>query len=263
MEKRLREIVSLSSRFVEKYRDHPSIEGIVLFGSQVVGAIDEQSDIDLLLVLSDSLLPKIEKAWREGMGDTPVGGLWYEWEILDDKTLPTTQYYEFEGKTIDCLFATLQMIRNSVKNPRPSIYHLIFQEGVIIHDRRDAVKKLSEEAFSSLGDFFENQKKKKYEAFEDLLFNLERFVKAGDLASAEILSVHCVELFVEFMFNMEKKVAPQTSKKTMLDSRKFLEPEIVSQVERVLLSHDLSERLRLLRELHGSLKAKMQKQALI
>jgi len=254
---RLKKVIDLASRFAENYRDHPSVEGIVLFGSCMVGGIDEQSDIDLLFVLSDSLLPKIEEVLRENGWNAPAVGLWYEWKILGDETLPTTQYYKLEEKTVDCLFATLQMIRNSVRSHKPSIFHSIFQEGVIIYDKQDTVKKLSEEIFSSLEDFFENQQKKKYEAYCDLLWNLERFIKEGDLSSAEILSVHCVELFLELMFTLERKIFPQTAKRIMLDSRRYLSPEIVDRAERVLLTNDLSERLALLKDLRTSSGAKM------
>jgi predicted nucleotidyltransferase len=50
-EKRMEQILDLASRFVERYRDHPSVEGVVLFGSQIARTLDKQSDIDLLFVL--------------------------------------------------------------------------------------------------------------------------------------------------------------------------------------------------------------------
>jgi len=249
----LERFINLASRFVKRYRDHPSVEGVVLFGSQVVGAIDEQSDIDLLFVLSDSVLPKIEKVWKEGMGETPVRGLWYEWEVLDDEKLPTTQYYKIEEKTIDCLFATPQMIRNSVKGDKPSVFHSIFQEGIIIYDKNNTVTELSKEILLPLEDLLKHQKTKRYEAFKDLVRELERFLEQGDVSTAEIISVECVKVFLEFVFALEKKIAPQTPKRIMLDSRKHLSPEIVGRVERVLLTRDLSERLTLLKDLHYSI----------
>jgi len=250
---RLKKIIDLTSKFIEKYRNHPSIEGIVLFGSQVVGAIDEQSDIDLLFVLSDSLLPKIEEVLRKDGWTAPAVGLWYEWGILDDKTLPTTQYYTLDGKTIDCLFATVQMIRNSVDKHSPSLYHSLFQEGIIVYDREDTVAKLSKEILSSIENILENQRKKNYEAFNDLLQSLERFINQDDMASAEVISVECYKAFLDFMFAQRKQVSryykPQTLKRIMLDARKYLPPEIVSQIETLLVTHDLSERLKLLKKL--------------
>lgn len=101
-------------------------------------------------------------------------------------------------------------------------------------------------------DLLNRQKKKKYEAFKDSLWELERFLEQGDLSTAEIVSVECAEIFLKLMFTLEKKIAPQTPKRIMLDSRKHLSPEIVKRVERVLLTHDLSERLTLLKDLHCS-----------
>ena len=161
-EDRLEQVIDLASRFVKRYQGNPLVEGVVLFGSQVLGAVDKQSDIDLLFVLSDSVLPKIEKVWKEGMGKSPVKGLWYEWEIPDEKTLPSTQYYKLEGKTIDCLFATLQMIRNSIQAHKPSVFHSILQDSEIIYDKDGNVAELSKEILSRLEDLLRHQKKKRY-----------------------------------------------------------------------------------------------------
>jgi len=260
-ENRLEKILDLASRFARQYQDSPSLEGIILFGSQVVGGIDEQSDVDLLFVLSDSLLPKVEGVLRKSGWNAPAIGLWYEWEILEDKTLPTTQYYKLNGKTIDCLFATFQMIRNSVDKQNPSLYHSLFQEGIIIHDREGTVAKLSKEILSSIDNVLENQRKKNYDAFTDLLQSLERFVNQGDVASAEIISVECCKVFLDFMFAQKKQVSryykPQTLKRIMLDARKHLPKEIVSQVEQVLHTRDLAERLKLLKNLNEETKKEL------
>lgn len=138
-EDRLERTIDLASKFVKKYRDHPSVEGVALFVSQAAGIVDKRSDIDLLFVLSDSVLAKIQKVWKFS---SPIVGLWHEWEILDDKTLPNFEN-KFEQTSVDCLFATPQMIRNSVQTYKPSVFHSVFQDGKIIYDKHGTVTELS------------------------------------------------------------------------------------------------------------------------
>jgi hypothetical protein len=100
------------------------------------------------------------------------------------------------------------MIRNSVKSDKPSVFHSIFQDGIIIYDKNDTVTELSKEIFLPLEDLLEHQRKKRYEAFKDLLGQLERFLEQGGIPAAEIMSVECAKVFLEVMFALEMKIAP-------------------------------------------------------
>jgi len=254
----LEQVINVSSRYVEKYQDHTLVEGAILLSPHM--KIGEEYDFEILFMLSDSGLPPMMEEWRKGMGDTPIRGLWDEWEIFNDMTLPHDED-KFEGKIIHPMFMTSTVIKNEVAGAQehPTLALSLFQYGVTIYDKKGLVKKIIGEILPPAEEYFKYWKERKYGEFENLLWSLESFLEQGDTASAEIVSVDSVKTFLELMFAVDKKIEPHQhpgSKRILSASRKYLSPEIVEQVEKVLATHNLLERFRLLQELRSCVAEK-------
>ncbi len=254
----LEQMINVSSRYAEKYQDHPLIEGAVLLSPHM--KIGEEYDFEILFVLSDAALPPMMGEWKKGMGDKPIGGLWDEWEIFNDKTLPFDED-KFEGKIVHPMFMTPTVIKNELADAQkhPTLALSLFQYGVTVYDKRGMVKKIVSEILPPSEEYFKHWKKKRYGEFENLLWSLESFLEEGDTASAEIVSVDAVKTFLQLMFSVDKKIEPHQhpgSKRILSASRKHLSPEIAEHVENVLATHDLRERLKLLQDLRSSVAEK-------
>jgi len=254
----LEEIIDVSSRYAKKYQDHPLIEGAILLSlHQKIG---EEYDIEILFILSDSALPPMVEEWRKGMGDKPIGGLWDKWEIFNDKNLPFDED-RFERKIFHPLFMTPTVIKNEVAEARkhPTFILSLFQYGIVIYDKKGIIKKMVDDILPSSEEYFKYWKERRYGEFENLLLSLESFLEQRDMSTAEIISVESAVTFLNLMFAVEKKIEPHQypeSKRTIVASRKHLPPEIVERVEKVLATHDLPERLKLLKDLRSSVAEK-------
>lgn len=254
----LEQLIDFSSRYVQRYRDNAVIEGAVLLSPHM--KIGEEYDFEVLFILSDSVLPPMLKEWKRGMGDKPIGGIWDEWKIFNDKTLPHDED-EFEGKIVHPLFVTPTVIKNEVAGvlEHPTFALSLFQYGIILHDKKGLVKKIISEILPPPEKYFKYWKEREYAEFENLLSTLEDFLKQGDMTSAEIVSVDSTKTILGLMFAMEKKIEPHQypgSKRILSASRKYLPKNNVEQVEKVLATHDLSERFKLLKDLRSSLAEK-------
>lgn len=256
----LGEIVDISSGYVRQYEHHPLLEGAILIS--LAQRVCECVDIGIFFILSDLALPPIMREWRKGgMGDTPIGGVWHEWYIFNDKDLPADELKKFKGRVISTAFMTPQMIRNEIAEAKkhPTFPLSMLQYGVVIYDKRGVVKELFNSLLPMQEDYFSHWKKIWYEKFMNLLLRFENLLTKEDIIMAEFVSVQALAGFLYLMFSVESKIEPHEHpgfKRILVFSRKLLPSEIVEKVEKALLCHDLLERLKILQALDSYLSGK-------
>jgi predicted nucleotidyltransferase len=104
---------SLLREVVRRLVDQFQPEQIILFGSQVWGVPTRGSDIDLLVILSESSLSEYERAV---LGHRCLSGL----DIAKDVIVRTRKEFDF------------------FKEARASLEHKIAHQGKVLYDRRES-----------------------------------------------------------------------------------------------------------------------------
>jgi predicted nucleotidyltransferase len=171
----------LVRKLLDAHKTDKSVLGIIQTGSTAKGYDDENSDVDLVLVVSDEKYAMLEK--------------------ISQKVIHTEEY--------DLKFTTADMLRD-IRNSKNDEDHWDFQDSILLLDRTNSLEETLKDITSYDKSSRLERLERHYLGYWENTLNSLSCLEHNNHAGARIYAANAIQELTRLLFNLNERWAPRT-----------------------------------------------------